>query len=174
MPFSASRSGRVQHGVTQWQRDLAIGYDKIGDGAGGVGPERGGKSLAVLQGLAGNHKGNAAWQLDLSISYEKVGDALVATGKREEALKAYRDGLAVRQQLADSDKGNARWLTDLVVGLYKVSRWWNERRRAGHLRRRSGLLKRSAREGKLTAAQQNWPELLRAELAKLPSEAGAR
>ena len=142
--------------------------------AGGVGPERGGKSLAVLQGLAGNHKGNAAWQLDLSISYEKVGDVLVATGKREEALKAYRDGLAVRQQLADSDKGNARWLTDLVVGLYKVSTVVERAQARRALTQALGITERLAREGKLTAAQQNWPELLRAELAKLPSEAGAR
>jgi hypothetical protein len=32
--------------------------------------------------------------------YERVGDVLVAQGKLDEALKAYRDGLAIRERLA--------------------------------------------------------------------------
>ena len=33
-------------------------------------------------------------------SYDKVGDVLVAQGKLDEALKAYRDSLAIRERLA--------------------------------------------------------------------------
>jgi hypothetical protein len=41
---------------------------------------------------------------------------LVAQGKLEEALKAYRDGFAIAERLAAADRSNTEWQRDLAVG----------------------------------------------------------
>ena len=48
-------------------------------------------------------RSNTQWQRDLSVSYDKVGNVLVAQGKLDEALKAYRDSLAIVERLAAAD-----------------------------------------------------------------------
>jgi len=40
---------------------------------------------------------------------------LVAQGKLEEALKAYRDSLAIRERLAAADRSNTEWQSDLSL-----------------------------------------------------------
>jgi tetratricopeptide (TPR) repeat protein len=45
---------------------------------------------------------------------------LVAQGKLDEALKAYRDGLAIRERLAAADRSNTLWQRDLSVSYNKV------------------------------------------------------
>ena len=54
------------------------------------------------------------------MSYDKVGDVLVAQGKLDEALKAYRDGLAIGERLAAADRSNSGWQRDLSVSYNKV------------------------------------------------------
>ena len=49
-----------------------------------------------------------------------VGDVLVAQGKLDEALKAYRDGLAIGERLAAADRSNTQWQRDLSVSYDKV------------------------------------------------------
>jgi hypothetical protein len=50
-------------------------------------------------------------------AYDKIGDVLVAQGKLDEALKAYRDSLAIRERLAAADPGNTQWQRDLSAVL---------------------------------------------------------
>jgi hypothetical protein len=57
----------------------------------------------------------AGWQRSLSVSYERVSNVLVAQGKLDEALKAYRDGLAIVERLATADPSNMQWRRDLSV-----------------------------------------------------------
>ena len=45
---------------------------------------------------------------------------LVAQGKLEEALKAYRDGLAIRERLAAADRSNTQWQRDLSISYNKI------------------------------------------------------
>ena len=95
-----------------WQRDLSVSYDNVGDVlvAQGNLPEALKSyrdSQAIADRLAKSDPGNAGWQLDLSVSYDKVGDVLVAQGNLPEALKSYRDSQAIRDRLAKSDPGNA-------------------------------------------------------------------
>ena len=52
--------------------------------------------------------------------YDKIGDVLVAQGKLDEALKAYRDSLAIAERLAAADRSNTRWQRDLSVSYNKV------------------------------------------------------
>ena len=52
--------------------------------------------------------------------YSKIGDVLVAQGKLDEALKAYRDGLAIAERLAAADPSNAQWQRDLSVSYERI------------------------------------------------------
>src|SRR6266446_5713853 len=70
--------------------------------------------------LAAADRSNMQWQRDLSVSYDKVGDVLMAQGRLDEALKAYRDGLAIREHLAATDGSNTPWQRDLSVSYNKV------------------------------------------------------
>jgi tetratricopeptide (TPR) repeat protein len=55
-----------------------------------------------------------------SISYAKVGDILMALGKLDEALKAYRERLAIMERLAAADRSNAGWQRDLAISHGKL------------------------------------------------------
>jgi tetratricopeptide (TPR) repeat protein len=97
---------------TQWQRDLAISYEKVGnvlraqdklDEA--LTAYR--DSLAIYERLAAADRSNTRWQRDLSISYNTIGHVLRAQGKLDEALKAYRDSLAIRERLAAANPNNS-------------------------------------------------------------------
>ena len=66
---------------TQWQRDLSVSHDKIGDvleaqgdGPGAVAAYR--KSLAIAEALAARDASNTEWQRDLSVIHNKIGDAV--------------------------------------------------------------------------------------------------
>ena len=45
---------------------------------------------------------------------------LVAQGKLDEALKAYRDGLAITERLAAADRSNTLWQSDLSLSYHNV------------------------------------------------------
>ena len=104
------------------------------------------------------------------MSLEKVGDVRLAAGDRAGALAAYEEGLAILRKLAAADPGNAGWQADLVVSLYKVSTAAEPSRARAVLGEALVIVETLAREGKLTAAQQSWPQLVRDALAKLPPE----
>ena len=115
------------------------------------------------------------WQRDVSVSLNKVGDVRLAAGDRAGALAAYEESLAIMRKLAASDPGNAGWQADLVISLYKVSTVSEPAGARAALREALAIAEALARDNRLTAAQKNWPQLLRDALAKLPPEAaGAR
>ena len=67
---------------TQWQRDLSVSHDRIGDvlvaqgdGPGALAAYR--KSLAIAEALAARDPANTEWQRDLSVSHNRIGDVLV-------------------------------------------------------------------------------------------------
>jgi tetratricopeptide (TPR) repeat protein len=109
----------------EWQRDLSISYNKIGDVLSAQGKLEEAitayrDSLGIAKRLAAQDPSNAQWQHDLSISYERIGDVLSAQGKLEEAVTAYRDSLDIRQRLAAQDPSNAQWQRDLSVSYNKI------------------------------------------------------
>src|SRR5262249_22492224 len=63
--------------------------------------------------LATADPSNTEWQGDLSTAYERVGDALVAKGRLDEALRAYRDSLVIAERLAATDPSNTRLQSEL-------------------------------------------------------------
>ena len=103
------------------------------------------ESLAIGRKEAATYPDDLAWQYDVSYSLLGIGHVRLAAGDRAGALAAYAETVAIRRKLTAADQGNVNWQFDL------------------------------ARDKKLTAAQQNYPNLLREALAKLPPEkAGAQ
>jgi tetratricopeptide (TPR) repeat protein len=54
-------------------------------------------------------------QLNLNVSLELTGDMLLAQGKSDDALAAYRKALATAQAVADADPGNGNAQEDLAI-----------------------------------------------------------
>ncbi len=111
---------------TEWQRDLSVSHNKIGDvlrsqgdGPGALEAYRAG--LGIAQSLAAKDPANTQWQRDLSVSHNKIGDVLVAQGDGPGALEAYRAGLGIAQSLAAKDPANTHWQRDLVVSHTKFA-----------------------------------------------------
>ena len=80
---------------TDFQRELSVSYDKVGD----VQVAQGNlpaalasyqEGLAIRDRLAKSDPGNAGWQRDLAVSYDKVGDVQVAQGNLPAALASYQ------------------------------------------------------------------------------------
>jgi tetratricopeptide (TPR) repeat protein len=128
------------------------------------------ESLAIRRKLAAADPGNAGGQRDVSVSLDSVGDVRLAAGDRAAALAAYEESLAISRKLAAADPGNADWQADLVISLYRVSTASDTPRARAALREALAIAEGLARQGKLTAAQRNWPQHLSDALAKLPHE----
>jgi hypothetical protein len=106
----------------------------------------------------------------ISYSHAKVGDVRLAAGDRAGALATYEESLTNMRKLAAADPGNSEWQADLVVSLYKISTAYDPSRARAALREALAVAETLAREGKLAANRQNWPQPLREALAKLPPE----
>jgi tetratricopeptide (TPR) repeat protein len=131
------------------------------------------ESLAIVRALAAADPGNAGRQRDLAADLSKLGNVRLAAGDRAAALALYEESLGIMRRLVAADPGNAGWQGDLVIGLYKVSTASDPPRARATLREALAVVEALARDGKLPAAQQGWPQLLRDALAKLPPEADA-
>jgi tetratricopeptide (TPR) repeat protein len=163
-------------GNAGWQRDLSVSLNRVGDVRLAAGDQAAAlaayeESSAIGRKLAAADPGNAGWQRDLSISLDNVGDRRLGTGHRPAARAAYEESLAIRRKLAAADPGNTEWQAELVISLFKVSTAADPPRPRAALREARAIVERLAREGKLTAAQKNWPQSLRDAIAKLPPEA---
>jgi predicted negative regulator of RcsB-dependent stress response len=60
---------------------------------------------------------NAEWRSALVDSFHGIGAALAASGRRQEALAAYRESLAIGEKLAAEDPENVQRRRDLSVEL---------------------------------------------------------
>jgi tetratricopeptide (TPR) repeat protein len=93
----AERLAKADPGNADWQSDLSVGYEKVGNVQVAQGDLKAAlksyqDDLAIAERLAQSDRGNAGWQRDLSVSYEKVGNVQVAQGDLKAALKSYQDG----------------------------------------------------------------------------------
>ena len=121
----AERLAAADRGNTQWQRDLSVSYDNVGNVLAAQGSlddalKAYRDSLVIRERLAAADRSNTQWQHDLSVSYDNIGDVLVAQDELDDALKAYRDSLAIRERLAAADRSNTEWQRDLSVSYEKV------------------------------------------------------
>ena len=117
----AERLAAADPGNADWQRDLSVSHNRIGDvqsAQGDLGAALSSflASLAIRERLAAADPGNAGWQRDLSVSHERIGDVQSAQGDLGAALSRFRASLAIAERLAVADPGNAGWQRDLATG----------------------------------------------------------
>jgi hypothetical protein len=110
---------------TEWQRDLSVSHNKIGDvlvahgdGSGALAAYR--KSLEIAEALVGREPANTEWQRDLSVSHDGIGGVLVAQGDGPGAMAAYRKSLEIREALAGRDPANTGWQRDLSLSHNRI------------------------------------------------------
>ena len=94
---SAARLAAADPGNTEWQRDLSVSRNKLGDVAVAAGDLAAARdhyqaALDIADRLAAADPGNTEWQRDLSVSRNKLGDVAIAAGD----LAAARDHLPGR------------------------------------------------------------------------------
>ena len=83
----AEKLAAADPGNTEWQRDLSVSHDRIGDVLVAAGRREEAlaayrRSLAIREKLAAADPGNTEWQRDLSVSHDRIGDVLAARGGR--------------------------------------------------------------------------------------------
>ncbi|HCN30432.1 MAG TPA: ATP-binding protein, partial [Verrucomicrobiales bacterium] len=112
---------------TEWQRDLSISFNKLGDVAraqgdlaAAAGHYRSG--LEIRQKLAAADPGNTGWQRDLSLSLYKLGQVVEKQERWAEALAWMEKSLAVDERLAAKDASNVMWQDDVVKTRAAVER----------------------------------------------------
>ncbi len=149
-----------------WQRDIAVGLNKIGDVKYFVDHDPTGalaayeESLAISRRLADANNGNAGLERDASVSLDKIADVKRSTGDQTGALAAYEESLAIARRLAGLDPSNVSWQTDLVVSLYKIAIMADGARKQTALDEAIKIVERLDAEGKLSPAQKGWKDRL--------------
>jgi tetratricopeptide (TPR) repeat protein len=110
---------------SQWQRDLSVSHDMVGETQCAQGDLTGAlesyhAGMAIRQKLAATDPSQSHWQRDVSVSYNKIGETQSAQGDLIGALNSYQSGMAIVQKLAASDASNSQWQRDLSVSYNKI------------------------------------------------------
>ena len=108
----AQKRATADPGNAEYQRDLSVIHERLGDLAVAVGDSATAEQhfradLAIAERLAAADPGNAGYQRDLSISHNKLGELAVAAGDTATADQHFRADLAIAERLAAADPGNA-------------------------------------------------------------------
>jgi tetratricopeptide (TPR) repeat protein len=106
--------------TAEWQHDLSIAYNKIGDvltklgnSSGALGNYR--NSLAIRQRLVEADPENPLWQRDLASAYDRIGDVFRSQGNSIDALDNYRESLKITEPLATDQKRSSDWQRNLAL-----------------------------------------------------------
>ena len=105
---------------TQWQYDLAISYERLGDfavAAGDLAAARTSYQICrdISARLAAADPANTQWQRELSVSHNRLGDLAVAAGDLAAARTSYQADLDIAVRLAAADPANTEWQRDLSI-----------------------------------------------------------
>ena len=109
----AERLAAQDPGNTEWQRDVSVSYNKIGDVRLEGGDRKGAleiyqKALAIAERLAAQDPGNTEWQRDVSVSYNKIGDVRLEGGDRKGHPRDLREGPGHRRAPRRPGSGQCR------------------------------------------------------------------
>src|SRR5262249_22198790 len=107
--------------TAEWQHDLSIAYDKIGDvllfklrnSTDALGYYR--NSLAIRQRLAEADPKNPLWQRDVASAYDRIGDVFRSQGNSTAALNNYRESLKITGRVATAQKRSSDWQRNLAL-----------------------------------------------------------
>jgi tetratricopeptide (TPR) repeat protein len=122
---NAERLAALDPANTQWQRDLSISFERVGNVQVAQGELSAAivsyrKDLQIAERLAALDPANTQWQRDLSVSFERVGNVQADQREFPAALDSYRKSLQIRERLATLDPANTLWQRDLSVSFNKV------------------------------------------------------
>jgi tetratricopeptide (TPR) repeat protein len=154
----------------EWQGELAVAYDRIGarvecqtNPAAALHAIR--QALEIRKKLVIKEPQDAIWQQGLAASYNYDGSFLLAAGKNGEAAAAFRKSLAIREALAAGNPDNAQWQANLIITLVKLAEAGDDAKQR-YIRARA-IASDLQQKGKLTASQQDWPDMIEQQLADL-------
>lgn len=110
---------------TEWQRDLSVSHDRIGevlmaqgDGAGALAAYREGQ--AINEALAGSNPDDTKLQRDLAASHISIGDVLVAQGEGPNALTAFKRALEITEGLVAREPNSIKWQHDVAASHQRI------------------------------------------------------
>jgi tetratricopeptide (TPR) repeat protein len=112
-------------GNTQWQRDLSVIHDKLGDIAAAAGDLTAARdhhqaSLDIATRLAAADPANTQWQRDLAVSHNFLGNVAITAGDVPTARSHYQAYLDISTRLTAADPANTQWQRDLSVSHNKL------------------------------------------------------
>ncbi len=110
---------------SELQRDLLVGFKKIGDILQAQGDfvealKSYRSGFEIARRLAESDPSNSEWQGDLLVGFNKIGDVQQVQGKLSDALRSYWDGLEELQKLLESDPSNSELQHDLSINFEKI------------------------------------------------------
>ncbi|MEO1246752.1 MAG: tetratricopeptide repeat protein, partial [Pseudomonadota bacterium] len=120
------RLARAEPDRVDYQRDLSVSYNKMGDlyrdlGQGEAARKAFQNALEIAERLARAEPDRADYQRDLSISYNKMGDLYRDLGQVEAAHDAYKKDLEIAERLTRAEPDRADYQWDLVVSLVRFA-----------------------------------------------------
>jgi tetratricopeptide (TPR) repeat protein len=112
----------------QWQHDLSVCYERIGDSQLAMGRQREAldayqEALKGRRQLAKNIPDNAGFQRELAVSYVKLGDALVGGSRFDDARTAYEQSLTIEKKVTDlglPGQSGQDWRHDLSISYERL------------------------------------------------------
>ena len=120
----ALRLTAVDPSNTEWQRDLSVSYERLGDVAAAQGKlddaaraYRDG--LAIRNTLAASDPGNTEWQRDLFVSSYQISKLQAQQKRWPDAIVNAEACFKIAERLSQLDPTNATWQEDV-----KASRAW--------------------------------------------------
>ena len=124
MVETGARVGRSDTGNADWQRNLTVALDRIGEVRDLRSDSKGAllvykESLEIRRKLAASDPGNAQWQRDLSVGLDQMGNTQRAAGDLDGALRSYDEGLAISRKLAAATS-DARTQRDVGIALGRI------------------------------------------------------
>ena len=112
----------------EWQRDLSVSLEKLGDLAVKQGDLAGAlryftEDKTITERLAASDPANAVWQRDLSVSCWLIAAKVFQPQERwAEALALMEQGLRISERLAASDPTNVTWQNDVKKSRAQVEK----------------------------------------------------
>ena len=109
----------------QWQHDLAISRERLGDlamAAGDLAAARASYQICrdISARLAAADPANTGWQRDLAISHEKLGGLAMAAGNLATARTSYQAALDIAMRLAATDPANTELQEAVELGRQRI------------------------------------------------------
>ena len=109
----------------EWQHDLSVSYDRIGqvlvaqgNGPGALAAYQ--KGLALSEFLAEREPANTQWQRDRWVYYNRIGSLLARQGEGAKALATFRKCFDIAEFMVEGDIANTKWQRDLSVSHNKI------------------------------------------------------